>query len=53
MDSDAFNMSIRNSQMVGVEPQREIEQAIQSSIQSGKVKGDETVPVKGDPGDPG
>jgi hypothetical protein len=47
MDQDAFNMSIRKFlKMVGVSSQREIEQAIQSSIRSGKLKGDETVPVK-------
>jgi hypothetical protein len=32
--------------MVGVSSQREIEQAVQKSIQSGKLKGDEAVPVK-------
>jgi len=33
MDQDAFNMSIRKFlKMVGVSSQREIEQAIQSSI---------------------
>jgi ribosomal protein L1 len=47
MDQDAFNMSIRKFlKMVGVNSQREIEQAIQKSIESGKLKGHETVPVK-------
>jgi len=32
--------------MVGVNSQREIEQAVQKSLQSGKLKGEETIPVK-------
>ena len=47
MDQETFNLSIRKFlKMVGVNSQREIEQAIQSSIQSGKLKGGESVPVK-------
>ncbi|MBV8032964.1 MAG: hypothetical protein JO035_15730 [Betaproteobacteria bacterium] len=43
MDQDAFNMSIRKFlKMVGVSSQREIEQAVQKSMQSGKLKGDES-----------
>jgi hypothetical protein len=32
--------------MVGVSSQREIEQAVQKSMQSGMLKGTETIPVK-------
>jgi len=47
MDQEAFNLSIRKFlKLVGVNSQREIEQAVQKSIQSGKLKDDEAVPVK-------
>jgi len=47
MDQETFNLSIRKFlKTVGVNSQREIEQAVQSSIQSGKLKGDESFPVK-------
>jgi len=47
MDQETFNLSVRKFlKMVGVNSQREIEQAIQSSIQSGKLKDGESVPVK-------
>jgi len=47
MNDENFNISIRKFlKMVGVSSQREIEQAVQNSIRSGKLKGDETVPVK-------
>ena len=47
MDQDTFNLSIRKFlKMVGVNSQREIEQAVQKSLQSGKLKGEETIPVK-------
>ena len=47
MDQDAFNMSIRKFlKMVGVSSQREIEQAVQKALESGKLKGHETVPVR-------
>ena len=47
MDQDAFNMSIRKFlKMVGVSSQREIEQAVQQAIESGKLKGSETFPVR-------
>jgi hypothetical protein len=32
--------------MVGVNSQREMEQAVQKAIESGKLKGSESVPVK-------
>jgi Family of unknown function (DUF6494) len=47
MDQEAFNISIRKFlKMVGVNSQREIEQAVQKSMQSGKLKGSETIPIK-------
>jgi hypothetical protein len=47
MDQETFNLSIRKFlKMVGVNSQREIEQAVQSSMQSGKLKGSETIPIK-------
>jgi ribosomal protein L1 len=47
MDQETFNLSIRKFlKNVGVSSQREIEQAVQKSLQSGKLKGDETFPVQ-------
>jgi hypothetical protein len=47
MDQEVFNISIRKFlKMVGVNSQREIEQAVQKAMQSGKLKDGETVPVK-------
>jgi hypothetical protein len=47
MDQETFNLSIRKFlKMVGVNSQREIEQAVQRSMQSGKLKGGESLPVK-------
>jgi hypothetical protein len=47
MDQETFNLSIRKFlKMVGVNSQREIEQAIQKAIESGKLQGTEAVPVK-------
>ena len=47
MNQETFNISIRKFlKMVGVNSQREIEQAVQKSIQSGRLKGGESVPVK-------
>jgi ribosomal protein L1 len=47
MDQEAFNMSIRKFlKMVGVSSQREIEQAVQRALETAKLKGDETFPVK-------
>jgi hypothetical protein len=47
MDQETFNLSIRKFlKMVGVNSQREMEQAVQNSMQSGKLKGEETIPVK-------
>ena len=45
MDQETFNLSIRKFlKMVGVNSQREIEQAVQKSVE--KLKGTEAVPVK-------
>ena len=45
MDQETFNLSIRKFlKMVGVNSQREIEQAVQKS--QGKLGGTEAVPVK-------
>ena len=47
MDEDAFNISIRKFlKMVGVNSQREIEQAVQKAMESQRIKGEETLPVK-------
>ena len=47
MDQETFNLSIRKFlKMVGVNSQREIEQAVQQALQAGKLKGHETLPVK-------
>ncbi|HWD22433.1 MAG TPA: DUF6494 family protein [Burkholderiales bacterium] len=47
MDQETFNLSIRKFlKMVGVNSQREMEQAVQKAIESGKLKGHEAIPVK-------
>ena len=47
MDQETFNLSIRKFlKMVGVNSQHEIEQAIQKYVESGKLKGDETIAAK-------
>jgi len=47
MDQETFNLSIRKFlKTVGVSSQREIEQAVQKALESAKLKGDETVPVR-------
>jgi hypothetical protein len=47
MDQETFNLSIRKFlKMVGVNSQREIEQAVQKALESGKLKGDEAFPAK-------
>ncbi len=44
MDQDIFNMEVRKFlKKVGVTSQREIEAAVRSAIESGALKGDETV----------
>jgi hypothetical protein len=47
MDQETFNLSIRKFlKMVGVNSQREIEQAVQKAIDSGRLKGDESLSAK-------
>lgn len=47
MDEETFNLSIRKFlKMVGVNSQREIEQAVAKAIAEGAVKGTETFPAK-------
>jgi hypothetical protein len=47
MDQETFNLSIRKFlKMVGVNSQREIEQAVQGALAAGKLKGEETFPAK-------
>ena len=47
MDQETFNLSIRKFlKMVGVNSQREIEQAVQKSVDAGRLKGYEVIPVK-------
>ena len=47
MDQETFNLSIRKFlKMVGVNSQREIEQAVQAALQQKKLSGDETLAAK-------
>ena len=47
MNEDKFNNSMRKFlKTVGVTSQREIEKAIREGIESGKLKGNETLPAK-------
>ena len=47
MDQETFNLSIRKFlKMVGVNSQREIEQAVQNALASQRIKGEESFPVK-------
>jgi hypothetical protein len=47
MDQETFNLSIRKFlKMVGVNSQREIEQAVQKAMMAGKLQGNETFPAK-------
>jgi len=47
MNDDQLNMNIRKYlKKVGVTSQREIESAIRSALADGRIKGDETLPVK-------
>ena len=44
MDQETFNLSIRKFlKMVGVNSQREIEQAVQQALQQRRLSGDETL----------
>jgi hypothetical protein len=47
MDQETFNLSIRKFlKMVGVNSQREIEQAVQKALQQKKLSGSETLAAK-------
>lgn len=47
MDQETFNLSIRKFlKMVGVNSQREIEQAVQAALQQHKLSGGETLAAK-------
>jgi hypothetical protein len=47
MDQETFNLSIRKFlKMVGVNSQREIEQAVQNAVQKNRLSGTETLPAK-------
>ncbi len=47
MDQETFNLGIRKFlKMVGVNSQREIEQAVGKALESGKLKGDETLTAR-------
>ena len=47
MDQETFNLSIRKFlKMVGVNSQREIEQAVGKAVASGRLRGDESVPAR-------
>ena len=47
MDQEAFNLGIRKFlKMVGVNSQREIEQAVGKALESGKLRGDETLTAR-------
>lgn len=47
MNEDVFSMELRKFlKKVGVTSQREIEQAVRSAIEAGKLQGDETVKAK-------
>jgi hypothetical protein len=47
MDHEVFNLSIRKFlKTVGVNSQREIEQAVQQAIAARRIKGDETLAAK-------
>jgi len=47
MDQETFNLSIRKFlKMVGVNSQREIEQAVQKALETGKLKGGESLAAK-------
>ena len=47
MDQETFNLGIRKFlKMVGVNSQREIEQAVQNALQQGKLSGGETLAAK-------
>jgi hypothetical protein len=47
MNEDALNRSLRKFlKTVGVTSQREIEKAVRDAVESGKIKGNESLPAK-------
>jgi hypothetical protein len=47
MDQETFNLSIRKFlKMVGVNSQREIEQAVNAALEQKKLSGSESIPAK-------
>ncbi len=47
MDQETFNLGIRKFlKMVGVNSQREIEQAVGKALETGRLKGDETLTAR-------
>ena len=47
MDQETFNLGIRKFlKMVGVNSQREIEQAVGKALEAGRLKGDETLKAR-------
>ena len=47
MDQETFNLSIRKFlKMVGVNSQREIEQAVQKALEEKRISGNETIPAQ-------
>ncbi len=47
MNQETFNLSIRKFlKMVGVNSQREIEQAVGKALENGKLKGEEAIPAR-------
>ena len=47
MDQETFNLSIRKFlKMVGVNSQREIEQAVQAALQKGSLRGNEALAAR-------
>jgi hypothetical protein len=47
MQEETFNLSIRKFlKIVGVNSQREIEQAVRKALEEGRIQGDETFPVR-------
>ena len=46
MHEETFNISIRKFlKIVGINSQREIEQAVRKALEEGQIKGDETFPA--------
>ena len=46
MHEETFNLSIRKFlKIVGINSQREIEQAVRKALEEGDIKGDETLPA--------